>query len=316
MKSWNRYFPWSIGVWDREGLCQLFRSFKKLNLPLIAGSHFFISEVPNPTTLFWKGRFICFYGFFFCNLKASWIIKPVIFQACKCFQHVALFPESAHSVASWKTSVSRNHLRCWHFSLGLLYLGCSFGRKKKSMYFSQSPTLKVMAEILLRVKAIISQFQKKNSRPINIFPWCWTLAYIQPGAKGNSSSPHFMRDNKRVLWVTTEQFFSALKPNVFIRVRGKKCQSQTDENQSKYGLVVADTAILAGPKTQKASSGVAPRHWLNCISVSAAGSCRPAPRISWVYCWKWSDLFCSLPEAEKWPAKRAERLSEASQAAF
>lgn len=38
---------------------------------------------------------------------------------------------------------------------------------------------------------------------------------------------------------------------------GKKHPSQIDENQSKYGLVVADTATLAGPKTQKASSGMA-----------------------------------------------------------
>lgn len=37
----------------------------------------------------------------------------------------------------------------------------------------------------------------------------------------------------------------------------KKNLSQIDENQSKYGLVVAHTAMLAGPKTQKASSAMA-----------------------------------------------------------
>lgn len=31
--------------------------------------------------------------------------------------------------------------------------------------------------------------------------------------------------------------------------------SETDENQSKYGFAVADTATLSGPKTQTASSG-------------------------------------------------------------
>ena len=40
---------------------------------------------------------------------------------------------------------------------------------------------------------------------------------------------------------------------MFLQEAERKCLSQIDENQSKYGLVVVDTAILAGPKTQKAS---------------------------------------------------------------
>lgn len=70
-----------------------------------------------------------------------------------------------------------------------------------------------------------------------------------------------------ILWETIREYSelqrknssAALKPNAFTKGRGKKNSlSQIDENQSKYGLVVAHTAILAGPKTQKASSAMAP----------------------------------------------------------
>lgn len=59
-------------------------------------------------------------------------------------------------------------------------------------------------------------------------------------SQGNSSSPHFMRDNKRTLWVTTEKFFSALKPNVFTRGRGKNARvklMKTSQNTALLWLI-------------------------------------------------------------------------------
>lgn len=111
---------------------------------------------------FGKGGLFVFM-YFFCNLKASWIIKPVIFQACKCFQHVALFPESAHTVASWRTSVSPNHLR-YCFPLGLWYLGCSFGKQTntKTCISSNPPHSRAWQKFGSRWRGVHHNFRRKT----------------------------------------------------------------------------------------------------------------------------------------------------------
>lgn len=153
--------------WIDLWLQALFFSFQKyLTLPRYFGK---------------GGLFVFMY--FFCNLKASWIIKPVIFQACKCFQHVALFPESAHTVASWRTSVSPNHLSCC-FPLGLWYLGCSFGKQTQKHVFLPILHTQGHGRNSARGEGECTTIsEEKLQWPNNVFPWCWALAYIQPGAK-------------------------------------------------------------------------------------------------------------------------------------
>lgn len=149
----NWIFPCvHLGCGVVRTFCQLFRSCIKLGTHLMARSVFFISGVVYPTPLLVEREvylFLC--SSFLCNLKASWIIKPVIFQACKCFQHVALsFPESAHSPAARKTLVCQNHsfeMVIFFFGLGIFEVLILI---QEGVCFSQTPTFKVMVGILLR----------------------------------------------------------------------------------------------------------------------------------------------------------------------
>lgn len=83
--------------------------------------------------------------------------------------------------------------------------------------------------------------------------------------------------------------------------------SEIDENRSKYGFAVADTATQAGPKTQKASSGTTLNTDWTRFLCQLRESRRPAPDISRMYSWKLSDLFCSLPGAWKMTCKHGDK---------
>lgn len=127
-----------------------------------------------------------------------------------------------------------------------------------------------------------------------------------------------MRQQEGTFELQLKNSFSASKPNTFARGRKrkkgkKKHPSQIDENQSKYGLVVADRALLAVSQIQAVSSGMALNTDWTRFLCQLLESCTPVPHISWVYYWKLSDLFCSLPVSWKMILKKkAERLSSAS----
>lgn len=52
-------------MWGREGICPLFRSFTKLNLPLIAGSVFSFQKYLTLARYSGKGGLFVFMNFFF-----------------------------------------------------------------------------------------------------------------------------------------------------------------------------------------------------------------------------------------------------------
>lgn len=182
------------------------------------------------------------------------------------------------------------------------------------MHFFQSPTLKGMAEILLTVKGSAPQFQKKNSSGQLMFSLMLDSC-LYPGGKVTPPA--------HISWETIREHSELQLKNsfllwsqMFLQEAGGK---MPESNWWKPVKIQPCCGWYRHPGRSQNPEGVlgcGSQLRLNWISVSAAASCRPAPRISWVYCWKWSDLFCSLWEAEKWPAKRAERLSAASQAAF
>lgn len=98
--------------------------------------------------------------------------------------------------------------------------------------------------------------EEKLKWPINVFPDAGLLPLSR--RQGNSSSPHFMRDNKRALGVTTEKFFSALKPNVFTRGRGKNARvklMKTSQNTALLWLIPPSWQV---PKPRRR-----PRVWLS-----------------------------------------------------
>lgn len=174
------------------------------------------------------------------------------------------------------------------------YLGRSFRKNKTTK--KQSPTLKVMAEILLRVKGSAPPFQKKNSSGQLIFPPDAGLLLI-------SSQEPKVTPPAHISWETIREYSELQLKNsfllwsqMFLQEAGEK---MPESNWWKPVKIQPCCGWYHHPGPSQNPEGVlgcGSQHRPNWISVSAAGSCRPAPRTSWAYCWKYQTCFVHYQE--------------------
>lgn len=121
-----------------------------------------------------------------------------------------------------------------------------------------------------------------------------------------------------VLWETIREYLELLLKNSFFVLRSQMLLQEAEKGKKKERNKTTESnwwkpvkiwpccgcySYLAGPKTQKASSGMALNTDWTRFLCQLLESCSPAPHISWAYSWKLSDLFYSLPGAWKMTCK-------------